>query len=432
MSQLYELWKKLKHKLADRQFLLSLLPALLIALYLAGLLIHAAYNGVRIMFSANTSAEPIWNWNPFVAISSVFSPFGIFLIAFVYGMVFLFSGRARELLTGEKTDKDQRGFEILHDGLHGTSGWMTKEEQTHTLQVGKAESLSGTLIGKMDAEGSDRIAAVSDQLYMSGHVIVYGASGSGKTRGFTLPLILQKIELFGNARKESMVVVDPKGDLFQKTSARAKERGFFVRALNLLDPAYSDSFNCLADVEEDAGLVNIIADTIIATTSSKFEKSDFWAKAEKNLLMALIWYVVLLEDPETHKRLPIQERSLGTIYKLLSEESFNDLDARFAQLPAKHPALPPYGIFKLANRQILGNIAIGLGNRLSVFQDILTRFRKAFSCTVAASTAGRWIPCSAKCWMTWRPSKYSRAAVCILSRGSTWQKSIFLRTFWKR
>ena len=163
MSQLLELWKKLKHKLADRRFLLSLLPALLIALYLAGLLIHAAYNGVRIMFSANTSEEPIWNWNPFVAISSVFSPFGIFLIAFVCGMVFLFSGRARELLAGEKTDKDQRGFEILHDGLHGTSGWMTKEEQTHTLQVGKAESLSGTLIGKMDAEGSGRIAAVRDR-----------------------------------------------------------------------------------------------------------------------------------------------------------------------------------------------------------------------------------------------------------------------------
>ena len=162
MSQLLELWKKLKHKLADRRFLLSLLPALLIALYLAGLLIHAAYNGVRIMFSANTSEEPIWNWNPFVAISSVFSPFGIFLIAFVCGMVFLFSGR-----------------------------------------------------------GSGRIAAVSDQLYMSGHVIVYGASGSGKTRGFTLPLILQKIELFGNAPKESMVVVDPKGHLFQKTSTRA-------------------------------------------------------------------------------------------------------------------------------------------------------------------------------------------------------------------
>ena len=107
---------------------------------------------------------------------------------------------------------------------------MTKEEQTHTLQVGKAESLSGTLIGKMDAEGSDRIAAVSDQLYMSGHVIVYGASGSGKTRGFTLPLILQKIELFGNARKESMVVVDPKGDLFQKHQPAPKSAVFFACA----------------------------------------------------------------------------------------------------------------------------------------------------------------------------------------------------------
>lgn len=370
MSRLFNLWKKLKPKLSDRQFLLSVLPSLLIALYLAGVLIHAAHNGVRIMFSSKPP-ETIWNWNPLVAISSVFSPFGIFLIAFVCGMVFLFSGRARELLSGEKLDKDKRGFVILHDGLHGTSGWMTKAEQVRTLQIGRAETLSGTLIGKLDADGTERIASVSAHLYMSGHTIVYGASGSGKTRGFTLPLLLQKIESFGNVLKESIIIIDPKGDLFQKTSDRARKRGFFVRALNLLDPAYSDSFNCLADVEEDAGLVNIIADTIIATTSNKFEKSDFWAKAEKNLLMALIWYVVLLEDPETHKRLPIQERSLGMIYKLLSEESFNDLDARFAQLPAKHPALPPYGIFKLANRQILGNIAIGLGNRLSVFQDSL-------------------------------------------------------------
>lgn len=211
MSQLFEFWKKVKPKLADRQFLLSVLPSLLIALYLAGLLIHAARNGVRIMFSPEPSEGAVWSWNPFAAISSDFSPFGIFLIAFVCGMIFLFSGRARELLSGEKLDKDKRGFVILHDGLHGTSGWMTKAEQARTLQIGKAEMLSGTLIGKLDADGAEHIASVSAQLYMSGHTIVYGASGSGKTRGFTLPLLLQKIELFGNALKESMVVIDPKG-----------------------------------------------------------------------------------------------------------------------------------------------------------------------------------------------------------------------------
>ena len=51
--------------------------------------------------------------------------------------------------------------------------------------------------------------------------------------------------------------------------------------------------------------------------------------------------------------------------------SYADLEKRFQKLPKDHPALPPYGIFKLANRQIWGNIAIGLGNRLSVFQNPL-------------------------------------------------------------
>ena len=56
---------------------------------------------------------------------------------------------------------------------------------------------------------------------------------------------------------------------------------------------------------------------------------------------------------------------------MLSNESLADLEKRFQELPKGHPALPPYGIFKLANRQIWGNIAIGLGNRLSVFQNPL-------------------------------------------------------------
>ena len=62
---------------------------------------------------------------------------------------------------------------------------------------------------------------------------------------------------------------------------------------------------------------------------------------------------------------------MGEIYRILSNESFADLEQRFEALPKGHPALPPYGIFKLANRQIWGNIAIGLGNRLSVFQNPL-------------------------------------------------------------
>lgn len=87
--------------------------------------------------------------------------------------------------------------------------------------------------------------------------------------------------------------------------------------------------------------------------------------------MALMHYVARQTIPGTNQLLPIQQRSLGAIYRILSNESFADLERRFEALPKDHPALPPYGIFKLANRQIWGNIAIGLGNRLSVFQNPL-------------------------------------------------------------
>lgn len=195
-----------------------------------------------------------------------------------------------------------------------------------------------------------------------------------RTRGCTLPLLMKKIA----EGKESLIIVDPKGDLFERTYKFAVENRYTVRALNLLDLDHSDGFNCFDDVERDSSLVSIIAEAIMATTSNKLEREDFWGKAEKNLLMALILYVATLRDQRTGELLPIHERGLGEIYRILSTESFADIDDRFAQLPATHPAQSPYGIFKLANRQIWGNIAVGLGNRLSTFQnplvDKITRY----------------------------------------------------------
>ena len=154
-------------------------------------------------------------------------------------------------------------------------------------------------------------------------------------------------------------------------SAFLKEQGYEVRMFNLLDMANSDAWNCLSEIEKDKDLVQSIAEVVIKNTSNANERQDFWEKAELNLLMALMHYVASQTIPGAKNLLPIQQRSLGTIYRMLSNESFADLEKRFQELPKDHPALPPYGIFKLANRQIWGNIAIGLGNRLSVFQNPL-------------------------------------------------------------
>lgn len=198
------------------------------------------------------------------------------------------------------------------------------------------------------------------------HTMIYGATGSGKTRGFVKPFILQTAR-----RKESMVLVDPKGEIYESMSAFLKEEGYEVRMFNLLDMENSDAWNCLSEIEHDKDLVQSIAEVIIKNTSNANERQDFWEKAELNLLMALMHYVASQTVPGTKELLPIQQRSLGAIYRMLSNESFADLERRFEALPKGHPALPPYGIFKLANRQIWGNIAIGLGNRLSVFQNPL-------------------------------------------------------------
>ena len=71
-----------------------------------------------------------------------------------------------------------------------------------------------------------------------------------------------------------------------------------------------------------------------------------------------------MRDPVTNELLPIHERSLGTIYKMLSTEGAKSLDMKFQKLPLDHPARAPYGIFKQAASNLWGNIFIGLGSRL--------------------------------------------------------------------
>ena len=359
--------KKLKAKLPGAEKAVSAAPLAVILAYLYGVFLHTVKAGIAATFSTAPRTEPIMDWSPFTAIGTVLSPFGAVFTLALAAMVFLFSGKCREWLSNEKIEHDRRGFDILDDGLHGTSGWMDEKERETILQIGPVEKLTDAPLGKLD-QGAGRFVAIKETAYMSGHTIVYGASGSGKTRGLTLPLLMKKITA-GAVGNESLIVVDPKGDLFERTSKLARDNGFEVRALNLMDLDHSDGFNCFDAVEADASLVSIIAEAIIATTSNKLERADFWAKAEKNLLMALILYVASLRSPMTGELLPIHERHLGEIYKILSSESITEIDNRFAQLPAGHPAQAPYGIFKLANHTIWGNIAVGLGNRLSVFQD---------------------------------------------------------------
>lgn len=351
------------------------IPLFLCGWYFYGMFINSIHLGIRSTF--NTTGEPvgsIWVVNPFRNLLAVFTPTGLGVTAGCIILFCLMTKKGYLWFSGYKFIRDKRGFDILPDGTHGTSGFMSRKEQEKILQTGPISELSGTLLGKLkdDPDDDDKYAEYVTLRPNSGlteHIMVYGATGAGKTRGFVKPFILQCAAK--RSGKESLICVDPKAEVYESMSSFLREQGYAVKMFNLLDMENSDAWNCLSGIEKDKDLVQSIAEVIIKNTSNANERQDFWEKAELNLLMALMHYVATQTVPGTGELLPIQQRSLGAIYRLLSNESFADLERRFDELPRDHPALAPYGIFKLANRQIWGNIAIGLGNRLSVFQNPL-------------------------------------------------------------
>ena len=351
------------------------IPLGLFCWYFYGMLINSVHLGIKSTF--NATGEPvgsIWVVNPFRNLLAVFTPTGLGVTAICFILFCLITKKGYIWFSGYKFVRDKRGFDILPDGTHGTSGFMSKKEQEKILLTGPIKELSGTLLGKLkdDPDDDDKYAeyvTLRPNNGLTEHIMVYGATGAGKTRGFVKPFILQCADK--RSTQESLICVDPKGEVYESMSSFLREQGYEVRMFNLLDMENSDAWNCLSGIEKDKDLVQSIAEVIIKNTSNANERQDFWEKAELNLLMALMHYVATQTIPGTTELLPIQQRSLGAIYRMLSNESFGDLERRFEALPKGHPALAPYGIFKLANRQIWGNIAIGLGNRLSVFQNPL-------------------------------------------------------------
>ena len=357
MFRLSEKVKKLEDKISSfisknkSKFSIYIGLGLLI-LYAYGMIVRCI--GVGIMNFRNASSEEWFTLNPFKNIGAIFTPYGMMITIFIVLMYCLFTKKGYQLISGYKTVRDkERGIEILPEGTHGTSGWMNKSLDT----------LDETLFGKLD---NGEYVCLRDLRGMNKNIIIYGSPGTGKSRGFVMPFAMQAVK-----RGESLIMVDPKAEFYEMYSEFFRDREYTVCAYNLLDLFASDGWNCVTETANDLNLVQNVAEIIIRNTSSESDKDDFWAKAEKNLLMALLHYVGTMTYPGTNQLLPIEERSLGTIYKILSSTSVQELDAKFRSLPPDHPALPPYGIFRQAHKQIWGNIIIGLGNRLNVFQNKL-------------------------------------------------------------
>ena len=251
---------------------------------------------------------------------------------------------------------DDRNFLYSAKGTYGTSGWMTQQEFKTVLElVPNVHNYKGIILGLQNGKA----VCVPEDTMLNKNLAVYGASGSKKTRAFCMNRILQ-----GVARNESLIVSDPKSELYEKSSEYLRSKGYIVKVFNLVQPENSDSWNCLAEVEGQELMAQLFVDVIIKNTSGA--KGDhFWDSAEMNLLKALVLYV-----DQTY---PEEKKNMGQVYDLLTLQGERTMDHVFRALPNNHPAKAPYALFQQASDTVRSGVIIGLGSRLQVFQSELIK-----------------------------------------------------------
>ncbi len=195
------------------------------------------------------------------------------------------------------------------------------------------------------------------------NILVIGGSGSGKTRFFIKPSLLQQ--------HSSYVVTDPKGTLLVECGRMLERGGYAIRSLNTINFKKSMHYNPFVYIRSEKDILKL-ANTIIANTKGEGEKAgeDFWVKAERlyyQALIGLIWY----EAPD-------EEMNFGTLLEFINasearedDENFkNAVDDIFEELEAKDPdhfAVRQYKKYKLAAGKTAKSILISCGARLAPF-----------------------------------------------------------------
>lgn len=337
--------------------ILICLPAALLALLYAGGFISQFLSNYKVWQEAGGefgTAPEFPDPGFFVCLGAVFRfPYGLYGVVGVAGMLALLIFMVMRMGYSENGAYDRdRNLVYSNKGTYGTAGFMNKKQLKGILDlVPNVKKHHGIILGELDGQ----VLCIPEQTRFNGNLAVYGASGSKKTRAFCMNMILQSA-----ARRHSLIICDPKSELYEKSSEYLRDQGYTVRVFNLVTPASSDSWNCLAEIKGQELMAQLFCDVIIKNTGGG--KADhFWDNAEMNLLKALVLYV--------ERGYPEEKRNLGEVYHLLTMSSEKELDAVFDVLPPTHPAKAPYSIFKQSGDKVRGGVIIGLGSRLQVFQN---------------------------------------------------------------
>jgi type IV secretion system protein VirD4 len=200
------------------------------------------------------------------------------------------------------------------------------------------------------------------------NVLVIGGSGSGKTRFYVKPNLLQ---CCSSIYPTSFCVTDPKGTLVLECGNALLENGYDVKILNTINFFFLLKYNPFAYIRSEKDILKL-ANTIIANTKGEGEKSgeDFWVKAERLLYCALIGYI-WYEGAEHEKNIITMIDMINASETREDDENYkNTVDLMFDALKQKNPnhfAVRQYLKFKLAAGKTSKSVLISCGARLAPF-----------------------------------------------------------------
>ena len=199
------------------------------------------------------------------------------------------------------------------------------------------------------------------------NVLVVGGSGSGKTRFFIKPNLMQ---CDSKDYPTSFVVTDPKGSIIVECGNLLRRRGYRIKILNTINFKKSMHYNPFAYIHSEKDILKLVTALIANTKGNGKSGDDFWEKAETLFYTALIGYI--------HYEAPVEEQNFATLIEFINasevreddEEFKNPVDLMFEALEKENPnhfAVRQYKKYKLAAGKTAKSILISCGARMAPF-----------------------------------------------------------------
>lgn len=267
-----------------------------------------------------------------------------------------------------------RNFHYSRDSdPYGQAHFAQTDEYKDIAQIRSAERATGIILGQLP--GSDDGSECIDfhpPRQMNGNIFAVGSSGSGKTWSFIKPYILQTAKC-----RESMIITDPKGELYEDMAGYLEDHGYIVRRFDTITPEKSDGWDCLAHLKDPKNRsrlevnAEIFAKTIINNIG---DANDIYGRSSEALLKALILYIILAPNVTDEKK------NIRTLNSLLDQGNVSFYEGMFetGENKAIEPALRAYRSCKEASGNLFGNVITHLKTGMNTIQsgiieDILSR-----------------------------------------------------------